>query len=157
LKYYPIAVRLKNKRVVIVGGGAVAERKALNLAGSGADVAVVSPEITGKISALVRTGKIRWIKRAVNRADLSGTDIVIAATSDRRINKDVSDWAGKAGALVNVVDNSALSGFISPAVLKKGKAIVAVYTDGKEPELSRDLKDFLKERWDDFLLFRAGS
>jgi len=55
---------------------------------------------------------------------------------------------------VNVVDRARLSDFISPALLYMPKAIVAIYTEGKDPVLSRDLKNFLKERWDEFLSYR---
>ena len=55
---------------------------------------------------------------------------------------------------VNVVDNPSLSSFISPAVFRAGGAVVAVYTHGRDPVLSRDIKNFLKEQWDVFLSYR---
>lgn len=157
MRYYPIAIILKNKKAVVVGGGAVAERKILSLADAGADITVVSPEITGRLTRLVKDGRIRWLKHFVKQSDLSNADIIIAASSDASVNKRVSSWAKKIKTAANVVDNSALSDFISPAVFKKQKAIIAVYTDGREPELSRDLKNFLKEHWDEFISYRNRS
>lgn len=157
VSFYPISVRLKNKRAIIIGGGPVAQRKVISLMDAGARITVVSPQVTERIALLAKKDRIKWFKHLVRQNDLRGADIVIAATSDIGINKKVSVWARKTGALVNVVDNSKLSDFISPAVLKKQKAIIAVYTDGREPELSRDLKDFLKEHWDEFLSYRDRS
>lgn len=157
MKYYPIAVNLKNKNAVVVGGGAVAQRKILGLLCARVRVTTVSLTITAELKKLVKSKKVTWVRHAVREDDLKGADIVIAATSDSNVNKDVRSWARKAGALVNVVDDRLLSDFISPAILKKEQAIIAVYTDGKEPELSRDLKDYLKEHWDEFLSYRNRS
>ncbi len=154
IDYYPIAIRLKGKKAVVAGGGNIARRKVLGLLKAGARVKVVSPELTARLAALAKKKKILWVKNRVGPGDLDSADIIVAAASDHAVNKKVSVWARKAGKLVNIVDDRALSDFISPAVFKKQKAIIAVYTDGREPELSRDLKNFIKEYWDDFLSYR---
>ena len=148
--YYPIAIRLKNKRAVIAGGGTVAERKVISLLQAQAAVEVVSPALTKTIKALAASGRIKWTKRRIRQDDIKGAAIVIAATSDRTVNEKISVWAKRLGIPANAVDDKASSDFISPAVFKKEKAIITVYTDGKDPELSRDLKNFLKERWGEF-------
>jgi siroheme synthase-like protein len=154
LKYYPIAVRLKNKKAVVVGGGVVAERKVEGLLSAGARVSVVAPVLTKDLAAHAKKGSIVWIEGVARRRHLAGADIVIAATSDSNINKKVSAWTKRAHRPVNVVDDQQLSNFISPAVFKRQKAIVAVYTDGRDPALSRDLRIFLEGHWDDFISFR---
>jgi siroheme synthase-like protein len=153
-EYYPIAVKLKNKNTLVIGGGAVAQRKVKALLAAGARVRVISPALTPLLCRLFGMGRIEWKNKYVSQEDLDRADLVIAATSDTEVNKSVSVWAKKRNALINVVDRPALSNFISPAVFKKSKAIVAVYTDGKDPVLSRDLKNFLKENWDEFLSYR---
>ena len=153
VKYYPVALKLSERLNVVVGGGQVAQRKILGLLQAGARVKVVSPNLTFKLRHLAEIGRIKWISRVVRKDDL-GEGLVIAATNQAKINNAVSLWAKKEGVLINVVDKPALSSFISPAVFRKGKAIVAVYTDGYDPVLSRDLKNFLKEQWDEFLSYR---
>lgn len=152
--YYPIALRLKGRRVLIVGGGKVAERKVKKLLEIGARVRIVSPCLTVGLRKLLKDKKINWLNRAARSLDARGMDIVIAATEESAVNRDVSRWAKERGALVNVVDQPSLSSFISPAILRRRKAIIAVYTDGKDPVLSRDLKNFLKEHWDEFMSYR---
>jgi len=152
--YYPIALKLKERKAVVVGGGVVAERKVKALLSFGSRVTVISPDLTAPLERLFRLGKISRQKRGVKASDIKDAYIVIAATSCTRVNKKVSAWAKRSKIPVNVVDNKDLSDFISPAVFKKGKATVAVSTDGNEPKLSRDLKDFIEERWDEFLSYR---
>jgi len=152
--YYPIAINLNNKSVVVVGGGLVAERKVKALIGAGARVCVVSPVLTPLLRRLFHAGKIQWKNKYISLSDLKKSNFIIAATSDSKANKLISVQAKKQKALVNVVDQPELSNFISPAVFKKSKAIVAVYTDGKDPVLSRDLKNYLKENWNEFLSYR---
>ncbi len=153
-KYYPIAVNLKGSLVVVVGGGKIAERKILTLLGAGADIRVISPDLTLKLRRLAETGRVGWLKRKVHNADFRKARLVIAATNNAGVNENVSKWARRRKALVNIVDQARLSDFISPAILTVGRAIIAVYTNGKDPVLSRDLKNFLKEHWDVFLSYR---
>ncbi len=155
--YYPIALRLKGRTALIVGGGRVAERKVKTLLEFGARVRVISPELTMPLLKLFQSRRIAWAARVVRPSDIKNADMVIAATSIASVNNDISRWAKGAGILVNVVDKPALSSFISPAVFRASNAIVAIYTHGRDPVLSRDLKNFLKERWDVFLSYRNRS
>lgn len=157
LKYYPVAVKLKKRLAIVVGGGKVAERKAEALRGSGATVRLISPKATPHLRRLARDKKIVWIKRRFHRNDTAGAHIIVAATNDPETNALVSHWAQRRKIWVNVVDKPVLSDFISPAVFRAENAIITVYTDGRDPVLSRDVKNFLKERWDDFLSYRNRS
>jgi len=152
--YYPIALNLKNKFALAVGGGEVSERKVKGLLKTGARIMVVSPQATPLLRRLAKQRRIEWVKRLVKHSDITRADIIIAVTSDRVVNKKVSLWAKQRGILVNVVDQSSLSDFISPAVLRTAKAVVAVYTNARDPLLSKDLKNFLQEHWDVFLSYR---
>lgn len=140
--------------MVVVGGGAVAERKVKSLLNAAGRIVVVSPALSAGLKELYKKKRIGWRRRPVRETDLNGTALVIAATSDERINMNVSRWALKRKVLANVVDRKGLGNFITPAVIRDGKAIIAVYTDGLDPVLSRDLKNFLKENWDVFLSYR---
>lgn len=154
LNYHPIALRLDKEQVVIVGGGLVAERKVSSLLEANARIRLIAPRLTAQLSNLAKARRISWQKRRVSKKDISCARLVIAATDDKRVNEKVSFWAQQKNILVNVVDQPRLSTFISPAVLRKGKAIIAVYSDAKNPVLSRDLKNFLKEHWSEFLSYR---
>lgn len=153
-KYYPVALDIKSRPVTVIGGGKVAERKIFGLLGAGADIRVISPDLTSGLKRLEMSKRIKWIRRKVRKDDLRKTRIIIAATDDAGVNKNISKWARKKEAWVNVVDQPVLSDFISTAILRKDKALLSVYTDGRDPVLSRDLKNFLREHWDVFLSYR---
>lgn len=154
MKYYPVALKVKGVYALVVGGGEVAERKAVGLLKAGAKVTVISPKVTIALERLAKRAKLTWLKRKVNQNDITKARIVIAATNDTLINKSVSSWSKKQNILVNIVDNPSLSTFISPAVFKSKQAIIAVNSNGRDPEFSRDLKNFIKEQWDEFLSYR---
>jgi len=153
-RYYPVAVNLNGKRALVVGGGRVAERKVGRLLAAGAFVVVVSPALTSGLSKLKNGNKITWERRKVSKKDVAGKGIIIAASNDQKVNAKLSQWAQQKKIWHNVVDNPRLSDFISPAVFKADRAYIAVYTNGRDPVLSRDLKNFLKENWDEFLSYR---
>lgn len=157
MEYLPIAIRLKDKKALVVGGGKVALRKVKALINAGAYVHVIAPTLCRQLSGLRAKGRINWTARAVRASDIRGVSLVIAATDDRRANALVSRAARRQRIGVNVVDQPALSDLISPAIIRAGRAIVAVYTDGKDPVLSRDIKNYLKEQWDDFISYRNRS
>ncbi len=145
---------MKGRTALVVGGGQVAERKVKTLLEFGARVRVISPELTGSLKKLSRSGRIAWVGRAMRPSDIKNADIVIAATSIASVNGAVSRRAKRAGIPVNVVDRPTLSSFISPAVFRAPKAVIAVYTHGIDPVLSRDLKNFIKDNWNMFLSYR---
>jgi len=152
--FYPVAIRIKGRPAVVIGGGLIAERKIVSLLGAGAQVKVVSPNLTQKLRGMAERKQLSWRRWQARREDLTEAGIIIAATNDRQVNRNIRAWARQGEVLVNIVDHPALSDFISPAVFNKREAIIAVFTDGRNPALSRDLKNFLKGRWDEFLSFR---
>ena len=155
MRYYPVNLNLSGKKIIVAGAGSVAERKILSLLKTGERILVVSPIVTTpKLKHLADSGAITWKKRGIKKTDLKNAWLVIAATNDASVNRSVSGWAKKNNTLVNVVDEPVLSNFISPAVFRNQKVMVAVCTDGKDPVLSRDLKNFLKENWNEFLSYR---
>ena len=154
MDYFPIALKIKKKLVVVAGGGGVAQRKISKLLEAGAKVRVVSPTLTKKLQWLLKKKLIKWRPQKIKKSDIKQARLVIAATNDVSVNKKVSSWCKKSKIAINVVDKPVLSNFISPALLRAKKALIAVYTDGKDPILSRDLKNYIKERWNDFLSYR---
>lgn len=155
MAYYPILMDLEGKHALVVGGGAVAERKALTLLEFGAHVDVVSHDITPSLKTLFEEGRVRWLGRDFEDAHLNGTVLVIAATDDASANRRVSLACHARGIPVNVVDQPADCTFIVPAVVRRGDLIVAVSTSGRSPALARALREDLENRfgseYEDFL------
>lgn len=157
MNYYPIAVKLKGRRVVVAGGGRIAQRKVRSLIQAGAGVCVVSPTLTRALKMYWRQGRISWRRKLIEQRDLKRAEFVFAATDSAAVNAKVSRWSRRLDIFVNVVDCSSLSDFISPAVIRRNKLLLALYTDALEPALTCAAKHFLEERWDDFLSYRRES
>lgn len=144
-EYYPVFLSLKGRSCVVIGGGAVAERKVESLLSSGAQVAVVAPELGPILQQMAREATIDWFQRPYARGDLSGAFLVIAATDDQAANEMIKAEADELGILVNVVDNTPLCNFIVPSVIQRGDLTVAFSTGGKSPALAKRLRQTLEE------------
>lgn len=140
MKYYPLLLDLKDKRCVVVGAGEVARRKAGSLLRAGACVKVISPTLNKALRLLKRKKRLLHIKSAYQKKYLENTFLVIAATSNSKVNSRVAKDAQVLGILTNVVDSAAQSNFIVPAVIHRGDLIISVSTSGKAPCLSKKIK-----------------
>ena len=138
---YPIVLDLTGRRAVVVGGGKVALRKALALAGAGAKVRIVAPAL---LSEFADDDRLECVAAAYAAEHLAGAAVVIAATDDEAVNARVAADARAAGALVNVVDEPALCDFLVPAQVARGDLRIAVSTGGAAPSLSRRLRERLE-------------
>ena len=143
MSYYPIAVDLQDKKVVVVGGGAVAKRKIDALLQCGADVYIISRELKPGLRRLLEEGKVKLIGRMLIKAYLKGAFLIIASTDDSALNHNVSALAKKMGIPVNVVDRPADSDFIVPSVIRRGDLLIAVSTSGKSPALAKRIRERL--------------
>lgn len=140
---YPVMLHLRDKQVVVVGGGRVAARKARRLAQAGARVLLISPEIADAMRDLIDEGDVVWIQSRYERDmfnDLMPI-LVIAATDDERVNQTVAQDAHRIRALCNVTNGSgAQSDFSNMAQIDQPPLTIALSAGGKSPALLRALK-----------------
>ncbi|VVP87431.1 Siroheme synthase [Pseudomonas fluorescens] len=146
MDYLPLFHKLQGSRVLIVGGGEIALRKARLLADAGAALRVVAPEVEGQLSALAREGGGEVRVRGYQLQDLDGCRLVIAATDDPALNAQVSAEAQQRSLPVNVVDAPALCTVIFPAIVDRSPLVVAVSSGGDAPVLARLIRAKL-EAW----------
>ncbi|NPB09138.1 MAG: bifunctional precorrin-2 dehydrogenase/sirohydrochlorin ferrochelatase [Thermodesulfobacteria bacterium] len=143
--YYPIFLRIEQKRCVVIGGGKVALRKIKSLLSCGARVVVIAPEVLPEIEELAREGKIELIQRPYQEGDLEGAFLVVAATNNPAVQEQVVSEAERRGLLLNVVDQPERSNFIVPSVIRRGRLSLAISTSGASPALARRLRETLEE------------
>lgn len=146
MDHLPIFVRLHRQPCLVVGGGAVAERKAGLLRRAGARVTVVAPELNTVLSGMRDRSEVRHVAGHFETALLADQRLVIAATGDEQVNEQVARAAEEAGVLCNVVDNNAASGFIFPAIVDRSPVTIAIGTGGNAPVLAQRLKTKI-ESW----------
>ena len=138
--YYPICLRVKGRRCLVIGGGRVAERKVRGLLDSGATVVVISPHLTDRLLVLEREGRILWQPRGYQTDDVAGFFLVMAATDDPLVQDQVQQDAERHQILLNVADVPEKCNFILPALVKRGPLSVAISTSGKSPALAKRLR-----------------
>jgi precorrin-2 dehydrogenase/sirohydrochlorin ferrochelatase len=139
-RYYPAFLDLRQKSVVVVGGGEVAERKIELLLSCGANVRLISPTLTPGLERFVDTRSLTVEHRPFQSGDCAGAVLVFACTDDPDVNAAVAKEAGEAHAPVNVADDPSLCDFIAPSVVSRGDLLIAISTGGASPALAKRLR-----------------
>jgi precorrin-2 dehydrogenase / sirohydrochlorin ferrochelatase len=145
--YYPVYLDLVDRPCVVIGGGRVAERKVETLLKYGADVTVISPEVTPAIEEFVEADRVIVERRGYVRGDLTGAFVVICATDSEEINRAVYSEAEECGVLVNVVDVPPLCNFIVPSIVRRGGLQIAISTGGAAPAVAKRVRKRLQEEF----------
>lgn len=140
MDYLPIFLNIKEQRCLVVGGGDVATRKATMLLRAGAQVHVVAPAISASLQEKLGDAMGTWRPGEYADTDLAGVALVVAATSDEALNRQVHADCRARQLLVNVVDNPLLCSFIFPSIVDRSPLIMAVSSGGKSPVLARLLR-----------------
>ena len=144
MRWLPLFLDLRNRLVVVIGGGSIAERKIDLLMPSGARILVVAPALTPTLSLRVSAGEITHLPRDFAPSDLVGARLVIAATNAPTVNQVVAVAAEARNILVNVVDNAELSSGIMPAIVDRSPLLIAIGTEGSAPALARHVRALIE-------------
>jgi len=136
MTFYPIFLNLQGRRIVVIGGGEVAERKIESLLDTGASIVVISPEVTPAIASLFRQNRIEICNRTYRPGDCAEAALVFSATGDAEISRAVHAEATALGVFVNTADQPSQCSFIMPAVVRRGDIGVAISTSGTSPALA---------------------
>jgi uroporphyrin-III C-methyltransferase/precorrin-2 dehydrogenase/sirohydrochlorin ferrochelatase len=148
MKLYPLFADLSDRPVLVVGGGAVAERKVAMLLESGARVTVGAPQLTPALAAWVEAGRIVHRDGAFEPHWLDDAWLVIAATDDTALHQRIATLAAERRIFVNVVDDAARSSFHVPAVIDRAPIAIAISSGGDAPMFARLLRERLESLLD---------
>jgi uroporphyrin-III C-methyltransferase/precorrin-2 dehydrogenase/sirohydrochlorin ferrochelatase len=141
---YPLALRLAGRRVLVVGGGAVATRRVPALLDAGADVLVVSPSLTPAVRALADAGRLRWTARRFEPSDVDGAWLVQAALDDPDAAAEVSAAAEERRVFCVRADDRHAATAWTPAVTRHGPVTVAVLGGG-DPRRAMAVRDRIRD------------
>jgi uroporphyrin-III C-methyltransferase/precorrin-2 dehydrogenase/sirohydrochlorin ferrochelatase len=144
MRYFPLFLDLRGQDVLVVGAGAVAERKIRLLLQAGAAVHVAAAALNEAVQAWADAGRLAGLEARYDPRLLDGKRLAFAATSDSALNRAVYADAEARRVPVNVVDDSEHCRFISPAVVDRGPLQIAISTGGASPVLARRLRSRLE-------------
>jgi precorrin-2 dehydrogenase/sirohydrochlorin ferrochelatase len=147
MRYYPVYLDIKGRRCLVVGGGQVGTRKVETLLKCGARVMVISLEVTSALSELADRGRIDLELRAYRSTDLDKAFLVIGATDDQALNRQIHRDAEAAQRLCNIADQPALCNFVLPSIVNQGDLSIAISTAGKSPAFAKHLRRQLTDQF----------
>lgn len=139
---YSVGLRIEGKSCLVVGGGVVAFERATKLYEAGADLSVVSMDFVPRFAGL---GKAGLIHRRFESADLEGRFMVIAATGDRKVNRQIGSECTALNILYNVADDPNRCQFVVPAVITRGPLQISLTTGGASPAYAARLRQDIQE------------
>ncbi|MDW6092895.1 siroheme synthase [Vibrio rhizosphaerae] len=142
MRYFPLFMDLSERAVLVVGGGEVASRKTEALVKAGAQVTILSPELSESLLRLWHDDVIHWIQQRYDSAFLTRNYVQVWATTDHAaLNHQIHADAKLLGLLVNVVDDQPYCDFITPAMIDRGLIQVAISSGGSSPVLVRNIRE----------------
>lgn len=144
-RHYLIALCLRGKRCIVVGGGPVAARKVQGVVEAGAKVTVVAPVMGERVRRIAEEGDIDLVERSFEPGDLDGADLVFAATDNERLNAEVGVEAADRCALFNDATSAEGSDFLVPSVLRRGSLSVGITTGGSSPAYAKLIRGKLED------------
>nr|WP_218947780.1 MULTISPECIES: siroheme synthase CysG [unclassified Acinetobacter] len=142
---FPISLKLQQQPCLIVGGGHIAYRKAVLLQKAGAVISVVAPEIEASLLEIVQATAGQYVQAPFNsEISLRSYRLVIAATNDAGVNRQVFEDCEAENVLVNSVDDPPHCRFMVPAIIDRSPLIISVASNGTSPVLSRQIRTQLE-------------
>ena len=147
MKYYPVHLDINNRNCLVVGGGGVGTRKVKTLLECGARVTVVSREISAQLQALAASGDINLEQRSYRSEDLKGMFLVIGATDDMVLNRQISNDAEQLNTLCNIADRPEVCNFILPSIVRRDDLVITISTSGKSPAMAKKLRKALENQY----------
>jgi len=147
MRYYPVNLDIKGRQCLVVGGGRVGSRKVDTLVQCGAVVTVVSAEVSPAVKQLADEKAILLKQRAYRASDVEGMFLVIGATDNETLNRQINADAERLNLLCNIADRPEICNFILPAIVRRGSFIMAISTAGKSPAFAKHVRKRLETQF----------
>src|SRR5699024_1110115 len=147
---FPFFAQLENKSVLVVGGGAIAERKIRLLRKSGARITVRSLQFNDAVRAMAAEGDDVVLSEGVFQPHLlEDVMLVIAATNDEAVNASIAEHAEVRNLFINVVDDPVLSSIQTPAIIDRQPLMIGISSAGSAPMIARAVRELIETVLDD--------
>lgn len=143
--YFPLFIDLSEKKIMLIGGGVIAERRVKTLLHFAENITVVAPEITEDLQNLADDGKIAWRKMRYAAGIIKGADLVLAATNDEICNEQIVMDCKEAGILVNASHKQELCDFYFPGTVIEDDIVIGISSGGKDHTKVKDTRKLIEK------------
>lgn len=154
-RYYPLFLAIEGRTCLVVGAGAVGERKVRTLLKYGAKIRLVGRELSAWLEEKRSEKLLIWAAERYDRSHLLGVSLAFAATDDPDLNRAIAADAGELGVWCNMATDPELGSFIVPSVFEQGALSIAISTSGLSPAAAKLLRQKLQQEigpeWDFFI------
>lgn len=145
MSFFPVYINLKNRKILLVGGGSIALEKLEKLVDFTKNITVISKEISENFLRFATDHNVVVHQRAYKEGDIHGFDIVVVATDTVTLHKTIYEESRTSRILVNSVDDTAYCDFIFPSYIKRGDLTIAISTGGASPALAKRLRGYIEK------------
>ncbi|MEA1982029.1 MAG: bifunctional precorrin-2 dehydrogenase/sirohydrochlorin ferrochelatase [Campylobacterota bacterium] len=145
MAYFPAFIKLDNQKILLVGGGYIAQEKLEKLLDFTKDITLISLDYTDSILGLIKKHKLTYETRAYRVGDIKDVAIVIVAVDDLGLQEQIFYESKNYKCLCNSVDSVKFCDFIFPSYLKQEELTVAVSTSGASPAFAKYFRMYLQE------------
>jgi precorrin-2 dehydrogenase/sirohydrochlorin ferrochelatase len=145
VSFFPAYFNLKNRKILLVGGGVIALEKLEKLVDFTPNIRVITEKASDDFINFAYRHAINIEKRSYQKGDIEGYDIVIIATNGVEIHKEIYKESRTSRILVNSVDNTAYCDFIFPSYIKKGDLTISISTGGASPAMAKRLRQYIEK------------
>ena len=142
MSYFPIFLDIKDKNILVVGGGSIAYQKLQKLLEFTKNITVIAKEVKYDTYILIKDHCLTYFQREYKSGDINNFDIVVVATDDINIQEKIYKESRDKNILINSVDNKDYCDFIFPAFIKKGDLTITFSTNGASPAFSKAIKNY---------------
>lgn len=144
--YFPLFINIKEKDILVFGGGNIATRRIKAMLPYGACIRIIAPEISEELQQLAeQNGNLILDYRKYKLSELQKPDFVLAATNDEKVNQTIFRECRHKGILVNVASNRELCDFYFPGVVQQGDITVGIIANGKNHKKAAEVTEQIRK------------
>lgn len=140
MSFFPMYMDMKDLKVLVVGGGAIAAEKLEKLVDFTKEITLIASEVSDESHQFIKDYCLTLYQRAYSKGDIEGFDIVIVATNTIALHKEIYEESRGSRILVNSVDNTDYCDFIFPSYVQKGDLTIAFSTGGASPAFAKQIR-----------------
>jgi len=144
MAYFPAFLKLNEKKILIVGGGYIAQEKLEHILDFSKDISIVALDISDEMLSIIKKHSLHYEIRAYKTGDIKDFAIVIVAVDDIHLQANIFKESKKYNCLCNSVDSVEYCDFIFPSYIKKDDLTIAVSTSGASPAVAKHLRIYLQ-------------